>query len=223
MVHRLQDRIAHDRLSVARIHTFLSPDNPDFDAAIDLAVNGVALCTPATYTGCGWTERPSLSPAFHKTAPAIEKMMYDAYWKEGLSIVLTSKHVQEIPSLGLCLAGWATKLGKKYGRPITNGSGRPNMLDNDFINGPETKENAKARYGPIKNPTIGDVACLIVEAGRKRGVDICDLSIWPFDIHAAYLQLSNAVDESVSNYARAPSCFSWQECSGSHQCPSPLT
>jgi hypothetical protein len=162
---------------------------------MDIAVNGIALCTPDDYTGCGTDHIPPLGRTFENTAAAVEKMMYDSYWQEGLSIILSERRVRTMQSLGLCPASWAKKLGQECGRPITNGSGRRTMLPAHFINGRRTKARAIRRYGPIENPVIGDVGRLIERFRARRGVPRSRLRIWKYDIAAAYQKLSYAVQE----------------------------
>ena len=164
--------------------------NPFRSAMEDLAVNGIDLCAADSFQGCTWGDRPAKSLAFAATAPAVEKMMFEAYWEQGLAILLPETRVSEVVALGLCLASWAPKLGKACGRPITNGSGRRGMPPTTFPNGPLTKARAEAKYGAINHPTIADAARLITRFQTLRGVPTHRLRIWKFDIAAAFPKLS---------------------------------
>jgi hypothetical protein len=127
---------------------------------------------------------------FDKAAPAVERMMFSAYWEEGLAVILTKEEVATLPDVGLCLASWAPKLGKQCGRPITNGSGRRGMDPSAFINGEETKRLSIERYGGIELPVIGDAARLLLAEVVRRHVAADQLELWTFDIAAAFLKLS---------------------------------
>ena len=168
----------------------LSADNPHRDACLDLVRNGIQLCTPLTYKGCEFEDKPSLSPAFVDTAAPVEKMMFTSYWEEGLSIILTEERVHTIDSLGLCLASWAKKLGKPCGRPIMNGTGRRGMPPERIINGKETKERAIVRYGGIDLPQIGDFAEMILEYALSLGIPREELRTFKYDVAAAFIKLS---------------------------------
>ena len=194
MIKRKRAAIDENRISAERVEGCLSVSNPFRAAVLDIATNGIDLCTPPEYEGCGWENKPALGSTFLKTAAAVEKMMFSSYWEEGLAILLTGKRVQDMPTMGLCIASWAQKLAKECGRPITNGSGRRNMLLRFIINGLPTKAIATGKYGPIQLPTIGDVARLITEESKRRGVPEGRLSVWKFDIAAAYPKLSYALE-----------------------------
>jgi hypothetical protein len=99
-------------------------------------------------------------------------------------------------SLGLCLAGWTAKLGKECGRPLTNGSGRPCLPQEEYINGPETKAASIEKYGNIRHPSIGDAVRLILAFCARGGHKFKDICIWKFDLKAAYTKLSYAVSEA---------------------------
>lgn len=182
------------RLSLERVEAHLSDNNPFRASTLDIAVEGIALCTPDDYTGCGWAGRPRKGPCFNETAPAVEKMMFESYWTEGLGILLSESRVKTMASLGLCLASWAPKLGKECGRPITNGSGRKGVDPKEFLNSKQAKQLAVTKYQHIRHPGIKHVARLISDFQGKRGVPRSRLRIWKFDIAAAYLKLSYAVE-----------------------------
>lgn len=194
LVREKRRAVDANRISAERAGKHLSDDNPFKVATIDLAVNGISLCTPSEYTGCGWEHKPATGKIFHETAPAVERMMFESYWQQGLSIILTEERVRTMETLGLCLASWAKKLGKQCGRPITNGSGKRGMPSTRIINGGKTKEIAKEKYGPIVHPVIGDVARLITTFEKDRGLERSDIRIWKFDLAAAYTKLSYEID-----------------------------
>lgn len=182
--------IAAGRLSVERVERALNHDNPHREAVLDLAINGISLCTPAQYTGCGVDSIPPVGALFKDTAAPVERMMFESYWEEGLSIILSETRVRTLESLGLCLASWAAKLGKSCGRPITNGSGRRHMPQSRIINGRQTKLNAIKKYGHINNPVIGDVARLIERFRASRRIPMSAVRMWKYDIAAAYQKLT---------------------------------
>jgi hypothetical protein len=126
MVRRKKAKLADNRLSSERVARCLSDSNPYKERVLDI-VKGVEMCTADDYTDCKYEERPALEKLFMETAAAVEKMCFDSFWEEGLSIILTEHSVKAIEDLGLCIASWAKKHGKECGRPITNGSDRRRM------------------------------------------------------------------------------------------------
>jgi hypothetical protein len=98
-------------------------------------------------------------------------------------------------AIGLCLASWTTKFGKACGRPLTNGSGRPGIPPEEYINGPDTKEAAIKLYGNICHPDVGDAARMITTFCEERQVPIESICIWKFDLKAAYTKLSYAINQ----------------------------
>ena len=182
-----------ERLNKERIHEFISDDNPEKEKLL-LIARGMEHMADPGYRGCTFETRPKLSKSFLKAAPAVEKMFYKDFWEEGLAIILSESAVQALPKLGLCLAGWARKLGKPCGRPITNGSGRRTMPQEEYLNSPYAKEMAKEVYGQIVHPVIGDIPRMIAEYQRKTGYRRSDLRMWKFDLKKAYTLLTYSSD-----------------------------
>ena len=180
------------RLNRERIMRLVSADNPDRDRLLRLAEVGIELLPDPGYRGCDAGKRPRLSRSFLEASTAVEKMFYSDFLSEGLAIILTEPEVAALPKLGLCLAGWAKKLGKECGRPITNGSGRRSMPPSQYLNSPHTKQAAVALYGEIKHPVIGDVPRMIMELQEQRGFHRDDIRIWKFDLRKAYNLLTYA-------------------------------
>jgi len=114
MIKRKRAAIDGNRISVERAQNCLSTSNPFRAAVVEIALNGMDLRTPPDYEGCGWENKPALGRTFLNTAAAVEKMMFSSYWEERLAILLTGKRVQNIPTLGLCIASWAQKLAKEW-------------------------------------------------------------------------------------------------------------
>ena len=195
LIREKRSAIDSDRMSAASVKRWISPNNPEYHKMIDLALNGIDLCTPPSYEGVTFDTRPHLGRAFLATACAVEKMMFEAYWSRGLAIVLPATEVQRLATFGMCIAGWATKLNKKSGRPITNGSGRPRMSEAHFINGPATKAIAILKYGNITNPTIGDAIRMILKFLTDNNCTIDDVTVFKFDLKAAYTMLSYALSQ----------------------------
>ena len=193
LVARRQALLAPIRLNEERVLSCISPDNPDLERLLLLA-RGMPLLEREDYVGCQWENRPQLSQTFLSAPEAVEKMFYKDFWSEGLAILLTEKEVSLIPKLGLCLAGWAKKLGKECGRPITNGSGRRSMIQEEYLNSPYTKERAKEVFGTIHHPLIGDIPRMILNFEAKYGYSSEDIRIWKFDLRKAYTLLTYATE-----------------------------
>ena len=185
------------RLNEQRVLACISSDNPDRDRLLLLA-RGMPLLESEDYRGCTWEGRPALGRTFLDAAGAVEKMFYRDFWSEGLAIILTEKEVSVMPKLGLCLAGWAKKLGKECGRPITNGSGRRSMIQEEYLNSPYTKAMANEVFGTIQHPVIGDIPRMIFEFETTYGYSTKDIRIWKFDLRKAFTLLTYAI-EAVEN------------------------
>jgi hypothetical protein len=187
---KLRRVMAADRISEDRVHACLSDANPHKEVTfLQLVREGISLCTPDSYTGCG-SNMPALGKTFTDTAAPVEKMMFNSYWEEGLSIILTESRVRTLDSLGLCIASWARKAGKECGRPITNGSGRRGMPEAEYMNGPATKAAAMELYGGTHNTDIGKVCRMVTGFAARRRVLRDRLRLWAFDLAAAYGKIS---------------------------------
>ena len=197
LVERRRALLQPLRLNEERVLSCISMDNPDRDRLLLLA-RGMPLLESEDYVGCKWEERPPLGRTFLDASAAVEKMFYKDFWSEGLAILLTEKEVSIMPKLGLCLAGWAKKLGKECGRPITNGSGRRSMIQEQYLNSPYTKARANEVFGTIHHPVIGDIPRMISEFETTHGYSREDIRIWKFDLRKAFTLLTYSI-EAVEN------------------------
>jgi hypothetical protein len=195
LIRAKRENVDQKRISPERVSKFLSPENPEFARVMELATAGISLTTPDSYTGVTFDTRPALGRAFLATACAVEKMMFEAYWQRGLAVLVREDEVTRLASFGLCIAGWTTKLNKECGRPLTNGSGRPKMPSAEFINGKETKALAIQRYLAIHHPNVGDAVRMILDYLNKSDLSIDQVTIWKFDLKAAYTLLSYMVEQ----------------------------
>ena len=173
------------RLNDSRIRNHIHPDNPERERLLLLA-KGMPLMPSPSYNGTDFATRPRLSKSFLAAAPAVERMFYQDFWSEGLAIILTEPEVAVLPKLGLCLAGWATKMGKPSGRPITNGSGNRSMAEHEYLNSDFTKNAADELYGTIVHPVIGDIPRLIMRLEQEKGYPREDIRLWKFDLRKAF-------------------------------------
>ena len=197
LVSRRKALLQPVRLNEERVLACISSDNPDRERLLLLA-RGMPLLESEDYRGCTWENRPALGKTFLDASGAVEKMFYRDFWSEGLAILLTEKEVSIMPKLGLCLAGWAKKLGKECGRPITNGSGRRSMIQEEYLNSPYTKARANEVFGTIQHPVIGDIPRMIFEFESTYGYSTEDIRIWKFDLRKAFTLLTYAL-EAVEN------------------------
>ena len=99
--------------------------------------------------------------------------------------------IETIPRLHLCTAHWAQKTGKKSGRPI----GDMTYVDGTALNTEEATKEAEDYYGPIRHPTIDDIAVMILDSftafgASQPGKEWSDLRIWKMDLKGAYTLLS---------------------------------
>jgi hypothetical protein len=77
-------------------------------------------------------------------------------------------------------------MGKKCGRPLTNGSGRRGMPRSAILNGPHTKRKTEEVHGAIHHCVIGDVGRMILGYSHRTGIPLSKLVIWKFDLRKAY-------------------------------------
>lgn len=186
--------IRAERFNRDRVMRYVSADNPERDKLLLLA-EGMRLYPDPGYSACPFAERPALSRSFVQASAAVEKMFYRDFWQDGLAILLPASDVQRLERVGFCLAGWAKKQGKPCGRPITNGSGRRQMLPCHILNSPHTKEVADQIFGAIEHPTIADAVHMVQELCDDEGCSMDDILLWKFDLHKAYCLLTYAEDD----------------------------
>ena len=186
LVRAKQASMHAGRLNRQRIDQATSINNPERDRLLLLA-DGMPLLNDPNFRGSTLRGRPKQSQSFLEARPAVEKMMYNDFWEQGLAIILTEDDVSTLPLLGLCLA---KKQGKECGRPIVNGSGRRSMLPEEILNSAFAKDQALAIFGEIKHPVIGDVPRMISQFESSSGLHRNDLTLWKFDLRKAYLLLT---------------------------------
>ena len=106
-----------------------------------------------------------LRTSFLKVHQAVNKMVGETV-SGGLGFLLPkSLVIDTIPRLHLCTAHWAQKRGKKSGRPI----GDMTYVDGTALNTEEVTKEAEDYYGPIRHPTIDDIAVMILDFFTVNG------------------------------------------------------
>ena len=194
MVKKRLEMLQSSRLSMERIRG-LSADNPEKDLLCDLAV-GMRVPIPVGFIPNGTGVLTPLRTSYLKVHQAVNRMVGETV-SRGLGFLLPKElAIKTIPRLHLCTAHWTQKRGKKSGRPI----GDMTYVDGTALNTDEATKEAEDIYGPIRHPTIEDIALMILSffteyGSNKPGKEWSDLRIWKMDLKGAYTLLSFRPDD----------------------------
>lgn len=194
MVKTRLEALQSSRLSLERIRE-MSVDNPEKDLLCDLAV-GMRVPLPVGFVPNGTGVLTPLRTSDLKVHQAVNKMVGETV-SQGLGFVLPKElAIKSIPRLHLCTAYWTQKRGKKSGRPI----GDMTYVDGTALNTDETTKVAEDIYGPIRHPTIEDIALMTLSffaeyGANQSGKEWSYLRIWKMDLKGAYTLLSFRLDD----------------------------
>ena len=189
MVKARLTSLQSSRLNLRRISR-LTSDNPELLLLRDLAV-GRRVPIPIGFKPNGSGALTPLRASYLKVHQAVNKIVAETV-SSGLGFLLPKDlAIETIPRLHLCTAHWAQKKGKKSGRPI----GDMTYVDGTALNAEEATKEAGEYYGPIRHPTIDDIAVMIMDfftahGTNHSGKEWSDLRIWKMDLKGAYNLLS---------------------------------
>ena len=169
------------RLSRESIQQWVPPDDPDYATLLDL-VDGIPIVVDDEFT-------PNLTPPplrdkYLRVAPAVNRMMYDL-WSAGLIFILPTADAVMIPGIHFSQTHWATKKGKRCGRPIGDASARENggfALNSDAV-----KALVETRWGQIFHPTLQSLADMVKRV--HSSADWASTVLWKIDLKGAFTLL----------------------------------
>jgi len=165
------------RLSDESISLTVDPFDPDIDLLRSL-VMGIPIITAQAFAPNG--KPPPLRQKYLRVAPAVNKMMYELY-EAGLVFIVTTEVALRIPGVHFSSTHWATKKGKKKGRPIGDASssetGHP-------LNCEEVKLRVDSMWGTIKHPTVESLVRMISRVAGRVGWD--KVTLWKIDLRGAF-------------------------------------
>jgi hypothetical protein len=175
---------ARDRLSPERIGR-LSPDNPEIARLLELA-KGMPITTASGFERNGAGPWPPLRTKYKEAAPAVNRLLHEAYVSKGKAFIVTKEFAQEYlaEQLHLSPLGWAPKSGKVQGRPTLDAS--DDGPGRSSLNSPEVKDWSDMTWGKMSNPTIADIAEMICAFAEECGRPWEEIAIFVMDLAAAY-------------------------------------
>lgn len=189
LVSTLKSSIAGSRISLKSIDRVVSPTNDDY-SRVRLLVDGMPLLPADTFQPSSYQEsisrQTNLSSTYQRLAPAVDRMLYEDFVKDGLAFVLPLSLVKRhTPRFHLSRLSWTSKVGKEKGRPILDCSAGVYPLNSE-----ETKQACDSLWGVIRHPSIQTFIQMILDFVDSQGVSLNDVILWKVDLKGAYTLLS---------------------------------
>lgn len=181
---------AANRISVQRVRSTLSSNNPELEIVCELAMGMPVLRPEVHVPAC----RQPLGALFTQTHCAVEKVLNMQYVERGLAFILPVDVVLDhAVEVHWNLASFALKSQTPSGRPIHNCSGRKgrNGRNNPAacLNSKQAKKLNEAKWGKIINPGPDDAVLMILHEQRQHPPDV-KILLWIVDFKTAYSLLS---------------------------------
>ena len=175
---------ARDRLSPERIDR-LSRDNPEREKLLKLS-KGMPIVTANGFTRNGSSTWPPLRSKYREAAPAVNRLLHEAYVATGKAFLVTKEFAQQhlADQLHLSPLGWAPKSGKVQGRPTLDAS--DGGAEHQPLNSPEVKKWSDDTWGEMHNPTIADMADMICSFAEESNCPWDEIALFVMDLAAAY-------------------------------------
>jgi hypothetical protein len=108
IVRNRKKEMEHDRLSVDRVHRYISDDNPEKTRMLLLAGESMPVTTD-----------PRFTPYGGGIAPAVNKLLFEGFHAKGLAFIFPKDVVKSyITAFHGSPLGWTSKDQKESGRPI---------------------------------------------------------------------------------------------------------
>ena len=193
--------IADVRMSVQSVIDVCTEGNPDTERLKELAQLGMDLLLPPEYVANNLPTDPvdtgpcdNLSSSYKETRAAVDKMIFNNFYKKGLAVVLKQETVKEhVGTFSTAVARWARKAQKPQGRNIHDASAKAKG-QLFALNNHHSKQACKDKYGVIENPTMQAVVCMVFEFWEREkkknpNVKWKDLRIWKMDLAGAFTLL----------------------------------
>lgn len=203
MARRERELRRGTRLSAERVNRVLSEENPERDKLYTFGEAGVPVPVSTDFEACGIRNKPMMRQKYVETQWAVDRMIYEGFWTQGLAFILPITLVSTLPNrVHLSQLSWAPKQGKAKGRNIcdTGDKGRKKKAGPPVLNSKEVKEHVDALWGEIKHPTLTDIVnmCLDFFAAAKAtdpNVKWEDLVLWKMDLSGAFTLLDFKPDD----------------------------
>ena len=184
--------VSHKRISVNSVLGCIAEENPERDKLILLVEKGMPLFVCDSFAPNGREGSASLSEAYSRVAPAVNRMLMEDFITQGLAFVLSKEScLEHVGPFHLSRLSWTRKSGKAKGRPIIDCSAGRSPLNSDY-----TKVRCDEEWGEIKHPTIGDIVNMVWQFWDSvRHFAVWeDLVLWKVDLKGAYTLLSFSPD-----------------------------
>jgi hypothetical protein len=182
MIKKLQNRRAHSRLSLDRVISVCSNDNPDFDLLCSIAEYGMPVIKPDSLVpnNCA----PKLRKLGIKVKGAINLLSNKLAEKKN-AIILNKKTVEDSNLiLHFGATHWTIKKGKSFGRLLLD---LGNEESSPPLNSKQAKNLCKEYFGEIILPSLNDIVSMILNMEGKFGNT--DLILWKMDLRGAFTLL----------------------------------
>jgi hypothetical protein len=184
-----QRQRAHNRLSEGRIRQVVPPNDPDFERLLKIAA-GIHITLPNDFVPR--SDRPMMRKRYLQVAGAVNKLLYKQ-WLVGTVMILPTLLLTQVPGIHFSPQHWTTKAGKACGRVVCDTANGDNE---DFVpvngRGEDDKEQLRVslieEWGPIKHPTVTDLALMLWSETTKHGAD--NLELWKLDLAGAFNLMS---------------------------------
>eukprot|EP01041_Mallomonas_annulata_P042173 gene42173-biopygen8465 len=184
------------RLSVDRVHAWVSRDNPDRERILHIASAGVPVMVDLDFVANNGINSPVMNPAARPAKLATQRMIMDLYRESGQGFLVYKSVLQEYPeTFHVSRLSWAPKHGKVHGRPITDCSnGGPG---NYPLNSKYTKDQSDLLWGKIEHQGLASITMIFVDYYAKEhlldpALQWSDLTLWKLDLKGAYTLISFA-------------------------------
>lgn len=191
------NRIKGSRLSLDRIESCISHDNPDKKRLVRLAEGMIVPLAPS-FVPNGGTSPVKLRRLYMETKGAVDKMFY-ALRDEGLAIILPAEEVRRSGVVyHTSAAHWTAQKTKQSGRPLFDSK---DAKDGTPLNSEEAKNMAEEVWGKIEHPTLLEIVTTVMdfwESAKRRNPAVLwsDVVLWKMDLRGAYTLLSFDPDKA---------------------------
>jgi len=143
------------RLSADRVDSAVLSQNPDRDQLRAFGDKGVPLLVTKEVKANGIGQRPPLRRRYRLVEGAVDKMIFEGLWKQGLVLILPPPLVARArQQIYFSPLSWAPKQGKMKGRNVMvmGRRGRQHQNTPSVLNGKEVKTLIDSAWGVMNTP-----------------------------------------------------------------------
>ena len=203
LVRKRQHAVAGNRLSRSRVMALCDPliadrrgrsshlsDTEydrfikDVDTLCGFGEEGVRIITGSSFVA--EARRGRHSPSYNLAPSAVMAHIHKSRIA-GNGIIIDEQTANSIAGRNEIRCGWTKKKGKACGRITNNCSGNSVNSKVGKLNDDEAKAIAAESWGPIENPTLGDIVRMINEAAKRWGRE--KVVVWKTDLRGAFTLL----------------------------------